>query len=257
VGSVEERARKYFGRRADFYVTSAIHTDSAVLDRVVELARPEPGWRALDIGTGAGHTALAIAPHVAEVVAQDLTPAMLERARALASERGVTNISFAEGDAHHLDFDSGAFDLVTCRRAAHHFGDIETALREIARVLRPGGRFVLDDRSVPADEAADTTLNHLDVLHDSSHVRQYSVAGWIELLAGAAFTIESIESYTRHRPLGAFTDGVDAAGVAQIEAEVASLDAHVREVLDAREVDGVVHLTHWFVMAAATTPDRL
>ena len=124
----------------------------------------------------------------------------------------MTNIRFAEGDVHHLAFDRGAFDLVTCRRAAHHFSDIKLALREIARVLRPGGRFVVDDRSVPADQAADAALNHLDVLHDSSHVREYSAAEWAKLLAGAGFAIESIETYTRHRALSAFTDGVDAAG---------------------------------------------
>ncbi|MDP9325530.1 MAG: methyltransferase domain-containing protein, partial [Candidatus Dormibacteraeota bacterium] len=176
MGSVEDAAR--------------IHTEAAVLHRVVELARPQRGWRALDIGTGAGHTALALAPHVAELVAQDLTPEMLERARGLAVERGVTNLKLVEGDVHHLDFPDGAFDLVTCRRAAHHFADIELALQEMGRVLRPGGRVVIDDRSVPPDPSADAALNRLDVLHDHSHVREYSASEWVEMLTSADFTVD-------------------------------------------------------------------
>jgi SAM-dependent methyltransferase len=254
MGSIEDAARGVFGQRADFYVTSPIHTEAAVLDRVVELARPQPGWRALDIGTGAGHTALAVAPHVAEVVAQDLTPEMLERARRLAEERGVTNLRFVEGDAHHLAFPDGAFDLVTCRRAAHHFSDIELALQEMGRVLRPGGRLVIDDRSVPPDLSADAALNRLDVLHDRSHVRDYPAGEWVEMLIGADLTVESVETYTRHRPLTAFTDGVDAATSAEIHALVAGFGDDLRRALDVREVDGQVHMNHWFVMAVAVRP---
>jgi SAM-dependent methyltransferase len=240
MGSTEDAARSVFGERADFYVTSPIHTEAAVLDRVVELAQPEPGWRVLDIGTGAGHTALAVAPHVAEVVAQDLTPEMLDRARALAARRGAVNVRFVEGDVHHLDFSDGAFDLVTCRRAAHHFADIERA--------------VIDDRSVPPDPGADAALNRLDVLHDRSHVREYSAGEWVEMLAGAEFTVESVQTYTRHRPLTAFTDGVDEATADEIHALVGGFSAELRRALDVREVDGQVHVDHWFVMAAAVRP---
>lgn len=254
MGSTEDAARSVFGERADFYVTSPIHTEAAVLDRVVELARPEPGWRVLDIGTGAGHTALALAPLVAEVVAQDLTPEMLDRARELGAQRGVVNVRFVEGDVHHLDFPDGAFDLVTCRRAAHHFADIERALQEIWRVLRPGGRVVIDDRSVPPDPSADAALNRLDVLHDRSHVREYAASEWVEMLTGADFTVESVETYTRHRPLTAFTDGVDEATANEIHALVDGFSEELRRALDVREVDGQLHVDHWFVMAAALRP---
>ena len=75
---VHARVRSQFGAAASAYTTSAGHSDPILLRRVVELAQPRPSDRALDIATGAGHTALALAPHVAEVVAFDLTQQMLE-----------------------------------------------------------------------------------------------------------------------------------------------------------------------------------
>ena len=116
-----------FGRRASYYSTSKAHTDQAVLTRLVELAQPQPGWTALDVGTGTGHTAFALAPHVAHVVAQDLTEAMLNEARALQERNGL-EVRWDLGDVHALPYEDGAFDLVVCRRAAHHFTGIEQAV---------------------------------------------------------------------------------------------------------------------------------
>ncbi|MCZ7543583.1 MAG: class I SAM-dependent methyltransferase [Anaerolineae bacterium] len=99
-----KKARAVFGARAAFYTTSACHADPEVLARVVALAGPQPSWAALDIATGTGHTALALAPHVRAVVATDITPEMLGEARALARARGVGNVRLCRADAHHLPF---------------------------------------------------------------------------------------------------------------------------------------------------------
>lgn len=129
--SYEERAKAIFGDRADFYTTSVAHTDQQVLGRLIEIAKPEANWRVLDIGTGTGHTALALAPHVREVIGLDLTEEMLVEARKLADEQEAANVSFQVGDVHQLPHDfEEAFHLVTCRRAAHHFSDICGALTE-------------------------------------------------------------------------------------------------------------------------------
>jgi len=162
-GSYEERAKAIFAQRADLYTTSAAHTDEQVLSRLVEIAQPRTDWRVLDIGTGTGHTALALAPHVREVVGLDLTEEMLAEARKLAEARRVANVSFSVADVHHLPTEyAAAFDLVTCRRAAHHFSDIDRAIRETAGTLRPGGRLLIDDRSVPEEawRPGDPGLGH-------------------------------------------------------------------------------------------------
>ncbi len=245
-----------FAQRASFYTTSAVHKDKAVLDRLVELAHVQQTDRVLDVATGTGHTAFALASHGREVIAIDVTPEMLSEAEKLKSELGLWNVEFRLADAHDLPFDDESFDVATCRRAAHHFADIRRALREMRRVLRPGGRIVIDDRSVPADDFADATLNRLDRLHDHSHVRQYRPGAWERMLQEAGCTVEALEPYTKHRPLSAFTSGVEPESVAEIERIIAGLNETQRAALNMSEKDGVVYLNHWYVMVVGVKSDE-
>jgi len=234
------------------YTTSATHTDPRVLGRVVELSRPEPDWAALDVGTGTGHTAFAVAPHVHEVIGIDLTRQMLAEARRLQSERALTNVDFCLADAHDLPFADGAFDLVTCRRTAHHLSSIHRALGEMKRVLRAGGRLVIDDRSVPEDDFVDACMNELDRYHDESHVRQYRPSEWREMLDALGFSVEDVEPYVQHRPLTSLTDGVSPENVERIHRVLAGLTENQRQTLNFVEVDGEPHVNHWYVMVSAT-----
>jgi ubiquinone/menaquinone biosynthesis C-methylase UbiE len=248
----EDAARRVFGERAAFYTTSPAHTDEQVLTRLVELASPQPEWTVLDVGSGTGHTAFALAPHVAAVIGTDLTPEMLAEAERLRTARGIANVSFRVADVHRLPFADRTFELVTCRRAAHHFSDIGKALHEMRRVLCPGGRLVIDDRSVPEDDTVDACMNELDRLHDESHVREYRPSEWRQMVLDCGFAIYAVNPYSQHRPLSALTHGVSAENVARIEARLAALDDRERAMFDLREVDGVLHLNHWFVMIGAS-----
>ena len=251
----EQTAREIFGERAAFYTQSATHTDPQVLARVVELAAPQADWSALDVATGTGHTAFALAPRVARVVGTDLTPQMLAEGEKLARERGVPNVRFCLADVHALPFDAGAFHVVTCRRAAHHFSNIRLALREMRRVLKPQGpgRLVIDDRSVPEDEFVDECMNALDRLHDESHVRQYRPSEWMRMLEEAGFTVEAVEPYTKHRPLTSLTEGVSPENVRRIQAIVDSLSDSQTQAMNVVGKDGQVYLNHWYVMIGATS----
>jgi ubiquinone/menaquinone biosynthesis C-methylase UbiE len=101
-------AQERFGAFATTYATSRSHAKGGSLARLVELLAPQPTWKALDIATGAGHMALALAPHVANVIASDITPQMLAVARKLAAERNIRNISFADARAEALPFPDGS-----------------------------------------------------------------------------------------------------------------------------------------------------
>jgi SAM-dependent methyltransferase len=250
--SPEEKARRIFGERAQFYTTSPSHTDPQVLARVVELAAPQPNSVALDIATGSGHTAFAIAPHVHSVIGIDITAEMLREAERLREERSVSNVTFRTGDVHNLPFGDATFQLVTCRRAAHHFSDIHRAIREIFRVLDSGGRVVIDDRSIPEDDFVDRCMNLLDTYHDESHVREYRPSEWQRMLEDGGFTVEAIEPYTRHRPLRSLTEGVSDENIRKIHETLGALTQPQCEAFNLVEKDGQLHLNHWFVLIAAT-----
>lgn len=251
MNSTEDKARRIFGERATYYTTSATHADAGTLGRLVSSAQPQPDWRALDVATGTGHTACALAPHVANVTGLDLTPQMLSEAQRFCQTREVCNVAWVEGDAHYLPFANEVFQLVTCRRAAHHMANIQQALDEMRRVLATGGRLVIDDRSVPEDDILDGLMNDLDKLHDASHVREYRPSAWSVLLKATGFELEQLEMYIQHRPLSALTDGIGPAEVQRIEERLHHLGPHEQEGLQWSQVDGVWHLNHWYVLLAA------
>jgi ubiquinone/menaquinone biosynthesis C-methylase UbiE len=184
-----EAVRGTFGPAAAAYTTSAGHADKESLARVVAYASPASTDIALDIATGAGHTALALAPHVREVVALDLTPEMLDETARNAARRGLANVRVQIGAAEALPFADAVFDIVTVRTAPHHFLDIARAVREMARVVRSGGRVVVVDTTVPEDEVLDAAINGIDLLRDPSHVRNYRPSEWRRMLEAAGLTI--------------------------------------------------------------------
>jgi len=247
----QDQVRRIFSERADVYTISAAHRDPQVLSWLVDCAQPQANWRALDIATGTGHTAFALSPHVREIVALDLTPAMLDEARGLAAKRGITNVRFIVGDAQELPFDDGSFELITCRRAPHHFNDLPRALREMRRVLVPSGRLVIDDRSVPEDDWIDAIMHELDTLHDRSHVRQYRPSAWRRLLEAAGFEVESARPYVKHRPIRSLTDRVDPKDGAKIHEILGRLSTEEKAKLNLIGTGEERYSNHWYVMIAA------
>ncbi|HZC07995.1 MAG TPA: methyltransferase domain-containing protein [Ktedonobacterales bacterium] len=189
VGSADEaaheRVRQTFAPNAEAYVSSASHASGADLARMVEVAAPHPGDVALDVSTGGGHVALALAPHVARMVASDLTPRMLMVARAHLTARGATNVDYVIADAERLPFLDESFDLVTVRIAPHHYPDAGRAVREMARVVKRGGRLVIIDNIAPADSALDALLNDWERRRDPSHIRSHTLATWRDFITQA------------------------------------------------------------------------
>jgi SAM-dependent methyltransferase len=185
--------KKQFGAHAGDYVTSAVHAQGESLARLVELTQPQRDWLVLDVSTGAGHTALALAPYVARVVATDLTPEMLGAARTLAGARGITNVEFKSADAHALPFDENTFDLVTNRIALHHYPDARKAIHEMARVCKPGGIVALVDNVVPPDPPTADYINRFETLRDPSHHWAHPSASLEAYFADARLTVVARE----------------------------------------------------------------
>ncbi len=202
--NLHDLVRRQFGLNAERYVLSYDHSKGESLDRMLEVVAPKPDWRVLDIATGGGHTALAFAPRVREVVATDITREMLDAAERFIRGKGVANVSFSEADACDLPFEAAEFDLVTCRVAPHHFPDCAKFVREMARVLKPGGIVAMVDNVVPEDRAAADYINAFEKFRDPSHVRALAATEWIRLFEDAGFTIDINEIFRKARDFEAW-----------------------------------------------------
>jgi ubiquinone/menaquinone biosynthesis C-methylase UbiE len=160
-----------FTRQAGVFSTAASITDEDALRMIVEAARPGPGDNLLDVACGPGLVVCAFAPHVRKATGIDVTPAMLERARALAAAKGLANIAWRRGDVYSLPYGDASFTIVTTRFSFHHFLDPAAVLREMVRVCAPGGRIVVVDDYASEDPAKAAAFNRLEKLRDPSHSR--------------------------------------------------------------------------------------
>ena len=201
--------RGQFGARAERYVQSADHWAGESLDRLIELVRPQAAWRALDVATGGGHTALAISRLAAEVVASDLTPEMLAAAEKFFREQGRMNVVCREADAMALPFGEAEFDLVTCRIAPHHFADVARFVRECARVVKPGGVVAVIDNIVPGDPATAKFLNAFEKLRDPSHHWACSLEEWVGFFEAAGLAVEAAEQFRKSIGFNGWADRMD------------------------------------------------
>jgi ubiquinone/menaquinone biosynthesis C-methylase UbiE len=198
-----------FTQYAQGYVTSKAHAQGTELERLVEIAQPRPDWVVLDVATGGGHTALAFAPHVARVVATDVTPRMLEKAEAYVTGQGVNNVEFKPADAMNLPFEDETFDLVTCRIAPHHFVDCARFVHESARGLRAGGLLLVQDHVLPYDEEAARAVDDFERLRDPSHNRAFNELEWRGMFGETGLAVTYTEQIVKRH---AFLDWVQRQG---------------------------------------------
>ncbi len=155
--------QKQFGEQASAYLSSAVHAQGAEFALLQTALAGHSDARVLDLGCGAGHVSFHVAPLVAKVAAYDLS-------------------QFADGE----------FDFVFSRYSAHHWSDLGLALREVRRVLKPGGVAAFIDVMSPGSPLFDTYLQTVEVLRDTSHVRDYSAAEWSRQVSEAGLHVRSI-----------------------------------------------------------------
>jgi len=185
--TVHNLVSKQFSPRAAAYVQSAVHAQGEDLQELAEFARAGGFKRALDLGCGGGHASFAIAPHVGEMTAYDLSAEMLAAVAQEGARRGFANLKTQQGTVEKLPFADASFDFVVTRFSAHHWHDIRCGLREARRVAKRGASAMFMDAVPPEAPLLDTFLQTIEMLRDPSHVRDYSVSQWSQMLREAGF----------------------------------------------------------------------
>lgn len=220
MATVDKKAQvqEFFGAHASAYTTSTVHAQGASLERLVAQVAPQGHELVLDVATGTGHNALSFAPHVRQVLGLDLTAGMLAEAWRLARQRGIANVHFCQGDSERLPCADNSFDVVTCRVAPHHFPDVTSAIREMARVCQPGGCIAIVDNITPEDANACAYINAWEVLRDPSHHWAYPLSQWRQFFqqAGLRLAHEEVVPKPMHFESWATRMGVGDAVVAEV-----------------------------------------
>jgi ubiquinone/menaquinone biosynthesis C-methylase UbiE len=226
--------REEFTRQADAFAAAAVITNEDRLARLVAAVKPAPSDRALEVATGPGYVALALARRCREVIGLDLTEALLRIAERNRHESGIANVHFQSGDAEHLPFSDGEFDIVVCRFAFHHFENPGQVLAEMCRACRVGGTVAVED--LYASEYAERAAywNRIERLRDHSHTRALALSKLVALVTHAGIEIQRLYSDELTADVEAWLEGAKTS---------ASDAAEVRRLLedDMREDRSGIH----------------
>ena len=168
--SHHDNVEKQFGSQANAYLSSAVHAS----------------------GRDLGHASFTAAQQVAHVTAYDLSSQMLEVVAEAAKAKGLDNIDTRQGYAESLPFDDASFEVVISRYSAHHWHDVGQALREVKRVLKPGGIFIIMDVMSPGHPVRNIWLQTVEALRDTSHVQNYASGEWLSLITEAGLIARSL-----------------------------------------------------------------
>ena len=241
--AAQRAAAEQFDRQSDRYGKSHILADTSDVAEALSGVIPRPGGRALDIATGGGHTALRVARLGWSVTAGDVSARMLENATKLLRDAGF-ELETRLFPAEEVPFDSGTFDLVCARVAPHHFSSPEKFIAEVARVLAPGGHFLLIDGSVPDDDPeTEEWLHRSEKLRDPSHGRFLSRASWERLVGASGLSIVSSSLHEKKQP---DLDWYFETAATPVENRILVLDAiqaaspRVRRALKLADDDGKI-----------------
>ncbi|MBB4953297.1 ubiquinone/menaquinone biosynthesis C-methylase UbiE [Agrobacterium vitis] len=207
----DRHVQENFGPRASAYVESTVHSQGEDLNRLATIIHDLSPAHAIDLGAGGGHVSYTIAPHAGTVTAVDLSSDMLDAIQQTAAVRGLHTIKTQAASAEHLPFADASFDFLACRYSAHHWHDVNAGLREARRVLAKGTTAVFIDVVAPPAPLLNTHLQAIELLRDTSHVRNYTIAEWTEMLGRAGFDVTGLRPFRLRMEFKSWTQRIGTA----------------------------------------------
>ncbi len=247
------RIQAEFTRQAETLAASAVFADTDILAQILAAVAPTQAMTVLDVGCGPGILAAALAPRAGDVVGLDVTPKMVQLARARCRTVGLRNVHCALGQAETLPFAAGTFAAVVTRATLHHFPEPGQVLREMARVVRARGRVVVADVTASEDPAEAAVHNALEVLRDPSHVRMLSASELHHALQAAGLRVLTTFAWDMART---FEEWMQITNAPERAAPLGTLmralaKAGVRAGIDLQVSGGTVRFTHRWCLVAA------
>jgi len=208
----KDLVREEFTRQANDYAAAPAIRDAEHLRKLVELVAPAGDARVLEVATGPGHVAMAFAKVCREVVGIDLTDAPLKIAEKMRAERGLTNVSFQQGDVEsRLAFSDGEFDVVVCRFAIHHFAEPGKVIAEMARVCRPDGLVAVEDLIASEQTERAAYYNEFERLRDTSHTKALPMSELIGMMTAAGLEVTRFTSHGYYTPVSTWIKAADTS----------------------------------------------
>jgi ubiquinone/menaquinone biosynthesis C-methylase UbiE len=231
----KELVQDRFTRTAEVFGDFAVRERVREAEHLAELVRASARDRALDLCCGPGTLALRFARHVRWIVGLDFTPAILHRARRSAETEDLPNLFLTLGDARALPFANGSIDLAVTSYSLHHIPDPANVIREMARVLAPGGRAGVLDMIVPEAPQAAVLRNRIEVARDPSHARALPKSGLETMFAVAGLRVLASEIDSKPR---SFDHWLSVAGWKRGDAAYVEARALLEESMRAGEDSG-------------------
>ena len=230
------KAQQIFGDNASAYANSSVHVRDDSLDIIEQMLSGYRFDTSIDVGTGAGFTALSISNISKTVLASDPTRPMLKQTLDASMKTNSPNISVIQNVAEQIPLSNCSIDLVTCRKAGHHFPEFKKYIEECSRILKPQGILVLADSISPENNKLEDWLNQIELERDPSHIKNRKLSELNMILELYGFKTVEQQSTKIHLSFKSWVDrtGVSTSYIEYLKQKFidADADAEIQEAFD-------------------------
>jgi ubiquinone/menaquinone biosynthesis C-methylase UbiE len=255
--SHRELVQTEFSRQAEAMARAPAFSAEAIVNRFKAAIASKASGVMLDLACGPGMLLASLASTMRLSVGVDLTPKMIQMARATCRAASPARTGFVQSPAEHLPFATAAIDCVVTRLSMHHFLDPSVVLREVKRVLKADGLLVIGDLVSSEDPAESRLHNALEQLRDPSHIRMLAESELLQAVHAAGFHVTATGHWLQHRQFDEWAAIVaNARSLQSLEVAMRTIaEAGITAGIDLRASADRVEFVHRWAFVAARPSD--